>query len=81
LGLCFVILNFIKLSKLGDETILDEVCAISIVFFLISSITSYMSIRNENKGVLLERTAEIIFLIGLCLLATISVIVALEIAH
>lgn len=81
LGLCFVILNFIKLSKIAGETIIDEISAISIVFFLISSILSYMSIRSEGKGILLEKTAEILFLIGLSLLAIISVVVALEIVH
>ena len=81
LGLCFVILNFIKLSKIADETIIDEVCAISIVFFLISSILSYLSIRSEKKGALLEKTAEVIFLVGLSLLGVISVVVALEIAR
>ena len=81
LGLCFVILNYIKLSKIADETIIDEVSAVSIVLFLISSILSYMSIRSEEKGVLLEKTAEIVFLIGLSLLAVISVIIALEIVR
>ena len=81
LGLCFVILNFIKLSKISGETIIDEVSAISIVFFLASSILSYMSIRSAEKGALLEKAAEIIFLVGLSLLGIISVVVALEIAH
>ncbi|HET6515702.1 MAG TPA: hypothetical protein VFG09_11130 [Thermodesulfovibrionales bacterium] len=81
LGLCFVILNFIRLAKLAHETIIDEVCAISIVFFLIASILSYISIRSEEKGALLEKTAERIFLVGLSVLGIISVVVALEIAH
>jgi len=81
LGICFVILNFIKLSKIAGETIIDEVSAISIVFFLISSILSYMSIRSEDKSMLLEKTAEILFLVGLSLLAIISVMIALEIAR
>ncbi len=79
LGLCFVILNFIKLSKIANETIMDKASAISIVLFLISSILSYMSIRSEEKGVMLEKFAEIIFLIGLSLLAIISVVISLEI--
>ena len=81
LGLCFVILNFIKLSKIAGETIIDEVSAISIVFFLASSILSYMSIRSEEKGARLEKIAEILFLVGLSLLGIISIVVALEIAR
>jgi hypothetical protein len=81
LGLCFVILSFIKLSKMADATILDEATAAAIVLFLISSITSYMSIRSAEKGLSLEKIADIIFLLGLLLLAVISVIVAFELAY
>jgi len=77
LGLCFVILNFIKLSDIANETIIDEVSTISIVFFLISSVLSYLSIRSEERGALLEKSAEILFLVGLSLLAIISAVVAL----
>lgn len=78
LGLCFVILNFIKLSKIADETIIDEVSAVSIVFFFISSLLSYVSIRSKSASESYEKTAEIIFLVGLLLLAGVSVAVVLE---
>ena len=78
LGLCFVILNFIKLSKISDETILDEISAAAIVFFFTASLLSYISIRSERANNSYEKIAEIIFLGGLLMLAIVSVVVALE---
>jgi hypothetical protein len=78
LGLCFVILNFIKSSKIADETIIDEISAVAIVFFFTSSLLSYVSMRSKRASESYEKTAEIIFLGGLLLLAGISVAVVLE---
>ena len=78
LGLCFVILNFIKLSKIANETIIDEISAVAIVLFFTSSLLSYVSMRSKGASESYEKTAEIIFLGGLLLLAGISVAVVLE---
>jgi hypothetical protein len=44
LGLCFVILTFIKILKVGHETLIDEIVAVAIVLFFTSSFFSYVSI-------------------------------------
>jgi len=75
LGLCFVILSFIKISKLGFETIVDELVGIAIVLFLVSSVLSYISMRSKTKAEKYEKTADIIFLIGLFFLSLISIII------
>src|SRR4030043_1741740 len=72
LGLCFVILTFIKLSKVANETIIDETIGVIIFSFLVSSILSYTSIRAKRKSELYEKIADFIFLLGLFLLAVIS---------
>jgi len=74
LGLCFVILSFIKISKLGIETIIDELVGMAIIFFLVSSVLSYISMRSKTKAEKYEKTADIIFLIGLFFLSLISII-------
>jgi len=79
LGLCFVILTFIKVLKLGNETIIDELVAIAIIFFLISSFFSYASMRTNRWTENYEKIADIIFLTGLLLLSVGSVIIAFEI--
>jgi len=48
LGLCFVILSFIKVLKVGSETLIDELVASAILFFLISSFCFYASMRSNR---------------------------------
>jgi hypothetical protein len=78
LGLCFVILTFIKILKLGHETLIDEIVATAIVLFFISSFFSYVSMRSDRWTQLCEKIADSIFLIGLFLLSIGSVLVAFE---
>ena len=42
--------------------------------FLVSSVLSYVSMRSETKAAKYEKTADIIFLIGLFFLSLISII-------
>jgi hypothetical protein len=81
LGLCFVILSFIKLSKIADETIIDKVSAVAICFFFTASLLSYISMRSERVRESYEKIAEMVFFGGLLLLAGISIAVALEAAR
>jgi hypothetical protein len=78
LGLCFVILTFIKVLKLEHETLIDEIVAITIVLFFISSFFSYVSMRSAKWVQSYEKIADSIFLIGLFLLSIGSVLVAFE---
>jgi len=79
LGICFVILSFMKLTKTGLETIIDELMAAGIVLFLAASILSYASIRAQKKAELYEKAADVIFLSGLSLLAMTAVVIVFEI--
>ena len=80
LGLCFVILSFMKVTKMGLETMIDELLAIAVVLFLAASIFSSASIRTaSNKSDHYEKIADVIFLSGLGLLAITSVIIVFEI--
>lgn len=81
LGLCFVLLSFIKFWARGKfETIVDELVGVAIILFLISSVFSYVSMRTRSKAEFYEKVADTIFLIGLLFLTIISVtLVACEI--
>jgi hypothetical protein len=78
LGLCFVILSFIKIMKLGNESLIDELVAMAIVLFFISSFFSYASMRSNRRTELYEKIADNIFLIGLFLLSIGAIMVAFE---
>ena len=79
LGLCFVILSFIKLMKVGAETVIDEMVSVAVVIFLIASLFSYASIRSKANSEKYERIADIVFLGGPALLTVIAIITAFEI--
>ncbi len=72
LGLCFVILTFIKVLKLGNETVIDELVAVAIVLFFTSSFFSYVSMRSNRWVESCEKMADSIFLIGLFILSLCS---------
>jgi len=79
LGLCFVILSFIKVMKLGAETVIDEMVSVAIVIFLIACVYSYAAIRSQAHADRYEKIADIVFLSGLGLLTVTAVIVVFEI--
>jgi uncharacterized membrane protein len=79
LGLCFVILSVIKVLKLGDRTVIDELMAVAVVIFLIASIFSYASIRSKTRTDLYEKVADIVFLSGLGLLTLTALIIVFQI--
>jgi hypothetical protein len=68
-----------KVTKMGLETIIDEMMSIAIVIFLAASILSYASIRSSTKSDLFEKIADVIFLSGLGLLTVTAVIIVFEI--
>ena len=66
LGLCFVVLTSLKIMKLSNGSVIDEITAGTTILFMTSCILSFMSIRNSfNKSEILEKIADIIFLTGL----------------
>jgi hypothetical protein len=79
LGLCFVLLGFITGLSRADKTLIDEVAAGAIVFFLAASILSYAAMRSEKEWSRLERAADIIFLAGLCFLTAASLVLVFRI--
>lgn len=81
LGLCFILINFLKFWKIDKkiDLVLDRFVGIAITLFLFSSIFSYMSMRARKKTVFYERIADIIFLIGLFFITVISLMIAFEV--
>jgi len=79
LGLCFVILSFVRIAKFAAETFLDELLSIAIVIFLISSVFSYASMRAKTRAESYEKVADSIFLSGLFMLTLISVVIVCEV--
>jgi hypothetical protein len=69
LGICFVVLTSIKFLDLAERSIIDEMVAVAIIFFMSSCILSFLSIRGSiRSGSQLERVADVMFIGGLLIL-------------
>jgi len=80
LGLCFVLLSFMKVTRTGLETVIDEFVAVAVILFLLASIFSYASIRTRSdRSDQYEKIADVIFLSGLGLLTVTVIIFMFEI--
>ena len=77
LGLCFIVLTSLKVLNLREATAIDEITAVAIVFFMASSVLSFLSMRSKtNLGEHYEQIADIIFLSGLVLLFVTTMLIA-----
>ena len=81
LGICFIILNFVKIWKIGrvEVIIIDKLVGVSMILFLSACLLSYASMRVHKRSDLYEKGADLIFLLGLIFLTMIAVISAFEI--
>ncbi len=80
LGLCFVVLTSLKLLKLTDATLIDELTTVTTILFMASCILSFMSIRGSfKKSGLWENIADILFLSGLGMLFATTILFSLNI--
>ncbi|TDQ06899.1 hypothetical protein [Pedobacter metabolipauper] len=79
LGLCFVVLTSIKVSKMEDSSIIDETTALAIILFMTSCILSFLAMRKkDNSNYKLEKAADFIFLSGLVVLFLTTMIVTFD---
>ncbi|MCX6318097.1 MAG: hypothetical protein NTW29_12455 [Bacteroidetes bacterium] len=67
LGFCLVILTSIHLPNKSSNSIFDEITSFIAILLVISSVTSFISIRTEKmkKEKILETIAEVFFVIAL----------------
>ena len=80
LGFCFIVLTSLKVLKLQEATIIDEITAVAILLFMTSSILSFLSMRSTKRfGVRYENIADFVFLSGLLLLFVTTMLIAFNI--
>ncbi len=81
LGLCFIVLTALKIQDKRQETIIDEITAIASILFMISSILSFLSIRDKTaRGETFEAVADFIFLIGLIIMFLLTMLITFNIS-
>ena len=80
LGICFVVLTSLKVLKVSKTTIIDEIATVAIIAFTASCLLSFLSMRSTNsRRKNLEKTADYIFVAGICLLFMTAILFALDI--
>jgi magnesium-transporting ATPase (P-type) len=77
LGICFLIFSLVHLKDNAESSLLDEFSALAIVVFLVASICSYLSLRDEHNPIL-ERIADVSFILGLCILTATALLLTLK---
>jgi hypothetical protein len=76
LGLCFIVLTSLKFLKISQRTYIDEMVTFALIFFMVSCILSFLSIRGSIKaGGRLETTADYLFLSGMAILFITSLLI------
>lgn len=81
LGICFIVLTSLKLLDKSDKTVIDEITIVAIIAFMLSCILSFLAIKSSSppKVTRLESIADIVFLIGLCILFITTILFALDV--
>ncbi len=74
-GVCIMVISIVKSMHAGLASyVIDKALAIDSILFMVSALLSFLSIRLDRSTAMLERWAEIIFLIGLASMTIITVI-------
>jgi hypothetical protein len=80
-GVCMTAVSLVKLGETTTAlTRVDELMAFDGLLFLVSAVLSYMAIRTTTRlAIGLERIADAVFMLGLCLTVVASFLLAYSI--
>ena len=65
MGICFVLITALKLTKASVATYADEASMFASVMFMASCVLSYLSMRRVRQAALSETLADYLFLLGI----------------
>jgi len=78
-GVCVTVISVAQLIPVhGISKHADEILAIDGLFFLVSAILSYFSIRHPMSSSKFERIADITFLLALAIMVIVGFIISFE---
>jgi hypothetical protein len=81
LGFCLVVLTSLKISNYSSRSRIDELTGVACMFFISSSMLSFLSIRTEDEQLSMkfERYADKIFMTALVFVFVITFLIAFSI--
>lgn len=81
-GVCMTVLSVHRLIESNQRTpgigIIEVLLVIDTLFFLCSSVLSYLSMRTGRDTVRIEKIADVVFLLGLVLMAFATFVLAFQ---
>ncbi len=81
IGVCLTTLYISLLGPVGTRrVVVDKLMALDALVFLSSALLSFMSMRSRRFGALFEGYADVVFIIGLGLLALGAMVLAFAIS-
>lgn len=82
-GVCVTVIGIVRVIEANARLalILDNIVAVDSALFLAATVLSYASLRSPQVGRSLERSADLIFLLGLATMVVISFMLAWEIGE
>jgi hypothetical protein len=80
LGICFVIITGLRITRMSAHTVGDEVAWVSALLFLGAIGMSYLTIRRGEGSHWHDRWAERAFLLGVAMLTLATLMTGLELA-
>ena len=81
LGFCLIVLTSLKISKYSAVSMIDEFTGVATIMLIACSLFSFLSIRSsiEKKSLQYEQIADIIFIIALIFIFSITFMIAFSI--
>lgn len=80
IGVCMTVLSIGQLRPPSESRLLtDKLLAVDALAFLVSALLSFMSMRLKSRSARLEVQAELVFIVGLGLLALGAIVLAFSI--
>ena len=82
-GVCITVIGIVRLleTHAAIATIIDNVLAVDAMFFLMSTVVSYVALRTTRDTPRLEHSADLLFLAGLALMVASGVMLAWELGQ
>ncbi len=81
LGFCLIILTGIKITRSGQESMVDEITAVTSFLLMMSCLFSFLAIRSEEeqRSQKMETIADYIFLLSLVLLSCTIILITFNV--
>jgi len=74
LGICFLIFSLVRASGMQNKTLLDDLCLVAMLLFMVSSVFSFISMRFTKNQDSYEKYADVIFICALGFLCLITIL-------